>query len=75
MMELTGEEKEMLAELDKQQIIYIRARKHGQTDEDRRRLNILKGLVYKDQISFSALPAGERNYVFISRSTGNSDFR
>ncbi len=75
MTELTQEEKDMLAEIERRQVIDICSRKHGQTEEERTKLRILKELVYKDLISFSATPEPKRNYVFISRSGKNLEYR
>ncbi len=70
MKDLTEEEKEMLAELAEKKVINIPSRTHGQTSAEKRKLALLKELVYKDVISFSALPEPERNHVFFYRSEG-----
>ncbi len=63
-MDLTPQEQALLEELDHDGVIMEPSRKAE--GWDRARLDLLKGLVYKDLISFGIGP--DWHYVFYSRS-------
>jgi len=73
MVELTDEEKEVLAELNEKGIVVSKTRyAEGQTEDDRKRNHYFKLLVYKDLINISVDKAG--NYVFLRRSSPTGRF-
>ncbi len=69
--ELSTDEQAMLVELDEKKMIVVpgrtvEGRTDQQADSDRRRIKMLKTLVYRDLASFTI---GEpKHYVFASRS-------